>query len=165
MYPSDSVVIVVLVNRDNPGLAIGRIAATIAGIVLPRYAATAAERRAGTVGAVQSPPLSGSWRGFTIVERDSVPVVLTVAPEGVRIQIGGDSARTFARLTGTNGWYSGNFRSPLRVPEAAPLREAGRNAVGFSLRLHGDRLTGWMSSLSQGPPNYGAVSYRLELQK
>jgi CubicO group peptidase (beta-lactamase class C family) len=179
LYPSDSVVIVVLFNRDNIGAAMNRIATAMASVALPRYAATREARRTGQAargGTVYPPqvtqltilPLpapSGLWRGFAIVGRDSVAVSLDYSGGTPRIQIGTDSARTLTNVSSSNGWYSGNVRVPLRLPDAAPSSETGRNAATVSLRLHGSSMRGWISSLSQGPPNYGAVSYRLELGK
>jgi hypothetical protein len=172
LYPSDSVVVVVMTNRDNGAPAITRVASLIAGIMLPRYIATRDERRAAAAG---RPPeqrstrpdstVIGTWKGFAIVLRDSVPVTLEIAANGsARLQIGADSARAMNGVSLVNGWFSGGLRTPLRVGEATPEGQRGNNAVQISLRARNGRLTGWAAAIATGPPNYGAVSYRLELK-
>ena len=110
-------------------------------------------------------PPPGVLRGFAIVGHDSIPVTMEDMSRSPRMRIGDDSLRIVNNFSSSNGWYSGSVRAHLRAPEATPASEADRTVAQFSLRWYGDSMRGWISSISQGPPNYGAVSYRLELRK
>jgi CubicO group peptidase (beta-lactamase class C family) len=169
LYPSERVVIVVLANASAP---VGRVANAIAAIALPKYAATRDARRgravvAGAPRLLPTPALAGTWRGHIRVESTDIPVSLTIGPDSqARVRIGTFDERPLMNAThAATGWISGRVQVPLRAPDATPASDASRVGVTLSLRLHGDRLSGWASAPTPTPPVYGAVSYWMELKK
>jgi hypothetical protein len=176
LYPSEGVVIVVLSNINN-NATVNRIAGAIAAAMLPRYATTRDERRsraAMTSSASNGPSpfappadLVSAWRGQILVAGGSVPLYLDVRPDGdVYVRFANAPATMLADRSFANGWFSGRVRAAqLRPPDATPAGESNRVVVTFNLRQNGGRLTGWSSSTSRPPLDYGAVSYRTELNR
>ncbi|HKS06973.1 MAG TPA: serine hydrolase domain-containing protein [Gemmatimonadaceae bacterium] len=163
LYPSERVVIVVLAN--TAGAPIGRVANMLASIVLPNYVL-------GPVTAPPAPPpapkLGGVWRGSILVDGTSIPLTLNLADSGasysrlgssdsVRIAQGGYNART--------GWMNVLIAGSIRAPDATPANDTSGVRIQVSMRLHGDKLSGWATALSPGPIAYGAVSYWAEVRR
>ena len=170
LYPSEKLAIVVLANRNN-GAALARVSAAIAAVMLPQYAANRDARRAQPRPPVAarftpSAELVGAWRGRLLVERDTISLVLDVHPDGdVHVRFGDQLETVLSGATMTGVWLTGRFQAPLRAPDAVPIADQQRIFVSLNLRPRGDRLTGWASAISTAVLNYGAVSYRAELQK
>ena len=161
LYPSEGVAIVVLINKSS-GAAAPRIATAIAAAALPAYAPM---RR--TVGAAILPlgDLAGTWRGRVLALADTLPLSLTILPNGrVRVRLGASEERDLdgASLART-GWLTGRFTAPIRAPDATPAANRDRVTINIALRRRDNRLTGWLAAVSGGQPAYGAVSYRAEL--
>ena len=163
LYPSERVAIVVLANTSAP---VGRVANAIASIVLPSYGAPTL--RPPTVGA--SPPrINGTWRGSILVDGTPIPLTIVFPDSGVgraKLGAGEEVPLTATQLSGATGWVSARFAAKLRAPDATPPADSARVAIALSLRLHGDRLSGWASSITApGGVVYGAVSYYTELRR
>jgi CubicO group peptidase (beta-lactamase class C family) len=170
LYPSERVVIVVLSNAN--GAPVGRVANAIAGVMLPNYLSNRRARAGGgVIGAPAGPSLTatlgGTWKGSIRIESADVPVTLTIqADSQARIRVGTfDERPLVAPRIAATGWVTGRVQVPLRAPDATPASESERVGVSLSLRVHGDRLSGWASALTPNPPVYGAVSYWMELRR
>ncbi len=174
LYPSERVAIVVLINRGGAA-SMGRIANMIAAVVLPEYASNRALAQARNAGGRGTPPsrattfapIAGTWRGTALVERDTLPFVIDVGTDGgIRARLGTQSETALNAATFSNNMLSGRFDYPLRAPDATPASERTRVVASPTLLLRGDRMTGWISSVTQqGMTAYGAVSYYAELTR
>jgi CubicO group peptidase (beta-lactamase class C family) len=176
LYPTEQVAIVVLVNRANASGA-PRIANAIASVVLPNYAAnraeavrTAAARLAGANPPTPDPArfaaLTGTWTGSIAVERDTVRFSLNVRADGdIHVRFGNQLETVLSNASFNNGMLSGSFQAPLRAPDATPENARQRVVAAVTLRLRGDRMTGWVSSITQGGLAYGAVSYYAKVER
>ncbi|HSJ23414.1 MAG TPA: serine hydrolase domain-containing protein [Longimicrobiales bacterium] len=177
LYPEAGLAVVVLTNRSHPP-SVARVAHTIASVLLPDFAATAAARQAVTApparaAAAQAPAadvpadLHGAWRGAVLLHEDRVPLVLVVdAAGGVRARLDAGAEMPLENVRFADGWLTGRLQQTLAPGEATPAEERDRHEVVLNLVLRdGERLAGWASAITVGDPLYGAVSYRMELRR
>jgi hypothetical protein len=110
--------------------------------------------------------LAGSWRGSVHVGRDSIPFVLDVRPDGdIHVRAGALPETVLSSAALSNGMLNGRFLAPLRAPDATPKAQESNVTVALTLLVRGDKMTGWLSSVTRGEPAYGAVSYYAEVAK
>ncbi|HYV96416.1 MAG TPA: serine hydrolase domain-containing protein [Gemmatimonadaceae bacterium] len=176
LYPSEQLVIVVLVNRANASGA-PRVSNMIAGALLPGYnakrarALEAARARAATTTPPARDParfnaILGVWTGSILVERDTVRFVITVKPDAdIHVGFGNQLPVVLSNGAVGDGMFTGSFQAPLRAPDATPDSARSRVVASMTLRVRGDQMTGWVSSITQGGLAYGAVSYFAKLTR
>lgn len=179
LFPEESLVVVVLANTS--GVPTARIAAQMTAAVVPRYAhrlqqwsdsirqaraagsSASAPAAPGTRGGAALSEVAGRWTGMVLVRRDSVPLTLTIGPDGrgsVRL---GEHPDTLAGVQLSNGWLTARFRGEILGADAAGPAALARHMIVLNVRRRGDRLTGWASVIANSDRSYGAVSYRVEL--
>ena len=165
LYPEQNVAIVVMTNRSEGGIV--RIDEEIAVVVLPKYSANRALRRATDQAPSQgsslpTPELAGTWTGTLRTYDDSLPLYLIFQPDGdVHVRLG-DQLRTL--LNGAsfqNGALVGRFAG--RIPSA----EQGRHphSILLNVRLNEGTLRGQASAQTTVEPIYYALSSYVELTK
>jgi CubicO group peptidase (beta-lactamase class C family) len=168
LYPSENLAVVVLTNKSDG--APFRIAEEIAATVLPRYAATRAERRAhqastqAPTSAPAFPPaeLAGAWTGTVRTYDGTVPIALLFQPDGdVHVSLG---SQLRSLLSGTS-FTNGNLVA--RFPGTIPTEEQRRHAhsVWLNLRLRDAVLRGQASAQTTDEPVYYALTSYVELRR
>lgn len=165
LYPSENVAVVVLANKSDG--APFRIAEEIAAAVLPRYAATRAERRsrpaaAGTITSFPPPELAGAWTGTLRTYDSTVTMALLFQPDGdVHVTLG-NQLRT---LLGVASYQNGNLVG--RFAGTIPSDEQGRHqhSVLLDLRLRDSTLRGQATAQTTQEPIYYALSSYVELAR
>lgn len=187
LFPEESLSVVVLTNKAAVPTA--RIASAMVAAVVPRYAdarlraagadrqARAASRTAAPAGPaasdesaepVRPPDLVGRWRGWILVRGDSVPLALEIpatGAAGVRLGTQPEERMPLRSQFGNPEWLSGRFEGELLGADAAGAAARGRHTVILNVLRRGERLTGWASVVTAGALSYGAVSYRVELDR
>jgi hypothetical protein len=187
LYPAESLAVVVLANKS--AVPTGRIAAAMTAAVVPSYAAVrrmaadaARQARAEREAAGPSGPtaddgaaetatraqLVGKWSGVVLVRGDSLPLTLDIPVEGsARVRAGNQSESEMSvRIQDVRaGWLTGRFEGEILGADAAGAGAQGRHTVHLTLERRGERLTGWASVITTGSLSYGAVSYRVELDR
>jgi hypothetical protein len=176
LYPTEGLAVVVLTNLSHSP-AVARIAATLAGLTLPGYSARAAERQQATTQAAQAvapqaasafpaPALRGTWFGAVILPADRVPMLLQIGDDSITVRLEDGDPVMLESARYAAGWLTGRADARLLPGEATPEDARERHALTFNLTLRdGNRLAGWVSSITTGQPLYGAVSYRVELTR
>jgi CubicO group peptidase (beta-lactamase class C family) len=167
LYPSENVAIVVLTNKSDG--APFRIAEEIAAAVLPRYAATRADRRARQASAAPTTPpafppaeLTGAWIGTVRTYDGTTPIALLFQPDGdVHVTLGSQLKTLLSRASYTNGNLVGRFAGT--IPTDEQLRYA--HSVLLNLRLRDGALRGQASAMSTEDPVYYALTSYVELTK
>jgi CubicO group peptidase (beta-lactamase class C family) len=167
LYPSENVAIVVLTNKSDG--APFRIAEEIAAAILPRYAATRAERRARQAAAPPTTPpafppgeLAGAWTGTLRTYEGTTPIALLFQPDGdVHVTLGTQLKSLLSGASYTNGNLVGRFAGTI------PTDEQRRHAssVLLNLRLRGGALRGQASAMSTEDPVYYALTSYVELTR
>jgi CubicO group peptidase (beta-lactamase class C family) len=168
LYPSENLAVVVLTNKSDG--APFRIAEEIAAAVLPRYAATRADRRARQASAPTStsppafPPaeLAGAWTGTLRTYDGTTPIALLFQPDGdVHVTLGNQLRSLLSGASFTNGNLVGRF------PASIPTEEQRRHphSVLLNLRLRDDALRGQASAQTTDDPVYYALTSYVELRR
>ena len=165
LYPDDDVAVVVLTNVTTPP-ATARMERALREVLLKPAAnpATPAPQPAAEPQNLAA-ALGGSWSGtITLPSKETLPVTLRVSDDNaVRVKIGSaeEAAMIGARLS--NGWLTGGIPIPLVGPDAAPADRRMENRTTLTMARRGNRLSGWVSSLSAANPSFGAVSFAIQL--
>ena len=175
LYPEARVAVVALANQSS---AIPmRVAEEIAAAVLPgdgaaRLAASRAAWRpippAGSGPAVSpgfAPPaaLLGEWRGTVRTHEGSLPLVLRVSGDEVRLRLG-DRPGLWTLLNGAT-LRDGVLRG--RAVGTIPTRDASSrpHVLALELRLAGDTLAGWVAAQATTPTNDFSLSSYAALRR
>jgi CubicO group peptidase (beta-lactamase class C family) len=177
LFPDERLVIAVVTNTRH-GIPF-QAGEEIAALLLPRFAATRAERRAAAAarpapvaGAPDVAPFAGSWVGTLRTYEDTLPVALVFQPDGdVHVRLADQPPALLsvlaARPDGLSGWFPGRI----------PTEEQGRHPhrVLLQLRLlQGDdgratspapRLAGQATAQTMEEPIHYALTSYLELRR
>ena len=166
LYPAADTAIVVLTNINN-SQAVARMERALREAVVPK--------RDGSNGAeTPAPPtplqsvIGGRWSGSVhLPSGETIPLELTIGSDGAaRLRAGTDPESIVENARFTNGSFIGRTALRLAGPDAAPEDKRMDNRVGMTLFLRdGNRLSGWISSISTAVPPYGAVSFAVQLTK
>lgn len=165
LYPSENLAIVVLTNKSD-GIPF-RVAEEIAAVLLPRYAATRAERRARmALSAAPSPfpppELAGGWTGTLRTYDATVPMTLLFQPDGdVHVTLGGQLETLLTGAQFQNGALVGRFAGTIPSEE----QRRHQHSVLLNLRLRDGRLVGQASAQTTEEPVYYALTSYVELTK
>jgi hypothetical protein len=129
-------------------------------------ASASAPAAPGTRGGAAMSEVAGRWTGMVLVRRDSIPLTLTIGPNGEGTARLGDQTDTaLAGVQLSNGWLTARFRGEILGADAAGPAALARHTILLNVRRRGDRLTGWASVIANSDRSYGAVSYRTELAR
>ena len=174
LYPEHDVAIVALTNISNSP-ATARLERALREAVLPRAESptgTPEPRPADSGQQPATPPsfgsaLGGHWGGtITLPTGETIAVELRVGDDNVvRMKVGSGADEPLAGARLTNNWLSGRLPTALIGPDAAPADRRMQNNSTISLAIRGNRLSGWVSSISTANPPYGAVSFPIRLTK
>jgi CubicO group peptidase (beta-lactamase class C family) len=176
LYPEEGLVIVVLTNLSHSP-SVARIAGSIAGVMLPGYSARAAQPQQATVPPAQAAApqaaaaavpagLHGAWYGAALLYEGRVPVMLQISEHGVSVRVDDGDPLPLEAARFAAGWLTGRVDARLAAGEATPEAARDRHSIIVNVTLRdGERLAGWVSSISTGQPLYGAVSFRVELRR
>jgi CubicO group peptidase (beta-lactamase class C family) len=167
LYPSENVAIVVLTNKSDG--APFRVAEEIAAAILPRYAATRAERRARQAAAPPTTPpafppgeLAGAWTGTLRTYEGTTPIALLFQPDGdVHVTLGTQLKSLLSNVSYTNGNLVGRFAGTIPTDE----QRRYASSVFLNLRLRGGAFRGQASAMSSEDPVYYALTSYVELTR
>jgi len=168
LYPAEDVAVVVLTNTVAD---VGRISREIERVTLPRYAEVRrradaeARQKAQAASAktfVAPAELVGEWTGTLRTWERSIPMALTVQPDGdvhVRLEGGLEALVNGARWDDDN--LTGRFAGTI------PTSDASRwpHYVELSLRLRQGALTGMASAVTTSERVYFALSSYVSLTR
>lgn len=168
LYPTADLAITVLTNGEGfiPGFLVGGIA----GIVLPKYAATQKAREASeseveaptsTTPAAPASGLIGEWKGVVRTYSDSVSLVLTVKTDGdVHVALGDELPTVLSSAEFDAAGLTGVFNGQIPTKDAE-----GFTRVVLRLQIRGDRLNGMARAQNVGPVLIGGLPSYAELKK
>lgn len=168
MYPEEDVVVVVLTNRSNG--FVSRIAQELASAVLPGYEDALRKRRAEMAARAPSAPASpatesllGEWTGTIYTPEDTVPLKLTVQPDGdVHVQLGDNLRTLLSDVSAPDGTrIIGRFAGT--IPETNAQRHD--HTVLLDVRLRNGKLSGQATAQTDGWPAYFALTSYVELER
>jgi len=169
LYPESDTAIVVLTNINN-SQAGARMERALREAVLKKR-----DAHRGDAPPSQPPPttplqsvIGGRWSGsIHLPSGETLPLELTVDGAGTaRLRAGSDPEAGIENARFTNGSFIGRTALRLVGPDAAPEDRRFDNRVGITVILRGgNRLSGWVSSISTATPAYGAVSFAVQLTK
>ncbi|HEV8355504.1 MAG TPA: serine hydrolase domain-containing protein [Gemmatimonadales bacterium] len=178
LYPSENLAIVVLTNSSSSRP--DRIAEDIAAIVLPRYGDSLRAERSRPKNRPARPAftapaeLLGSWTGTLRTWQSSVPLTLTVQPDGNALVQVGDPAKSELEARGDKQlrallndahWedkvLSGRFAGTITTPDASRVA----HTIAIELRLVGGKLRGQANAESGVDPVYFSLASYVELTR
>jgi CubicO group peptidase (beta-lactamase class C family) len=167
LYPAENVAIAVLTNKSDG--APFRIAEEIAAALLPRYAATRAERRLRLAGAAPATPpafppaeLAGSWTGTLRTYDGTIPMAMLFQPDGdVHVTLGSQLKTLLTGAAYSNSSLSGRFAGT--VPSEEQSRHA--HSILLNVRLRDGALRGQASAQTTEEPVYYALTSYVELTR
>lgn len=163
LFPTEDVAIVVLTNGLNRSTA--RVADDIAEVVLgPKFAEGRKAERARRAEAEKAAPalpaagLVGEWRGTVRTYSGTVPLSLTVKPDGdVHVKLGAAMPTLVSETTFGKADLTGLFAGQI------PTADAERHpAVQLQLHLRGATLAGEATAMSR---TLGAITSYVELTR
>lgn len=170
LYPEDDVAVVVLTNISNPPVTARMERALREAVLKPigdRATSTPQPPAGGAPSAdTQSAgAIRGNWSGaITLPSKETLPVSLSAGDDNVvRVRIGSAEEVEVSGARLSNGWLTGRLATPLAGPDAAPADRRMENRTTLTVALRGDRLAGWVSSMSSATPTFGAVSFPIHL--
>jgi len=162
--PGEDIVVVVLVNAAS-GLR-QEIPRDIIGVLLPDYGERWKAAR-GRPDLPRSPfeplpELLGEWEGEMTTYDETVPVTLTVQPDGdVHVKIGNQLKTLLDRVRFADGYLSGTSYGTIPSSDA---RMHPHN-IGYRLLLDGDRLSGYVNTGFTTDRSYGNLSSYIRLER
>jgi CubicO group peptidase (beta-lactamase class C family) len=168
LYPSENVAIAVMTNKSDG--APFRVAEEIAAALLPRYAATRAERRARQANAAPTTPpafppadLLGSWTGtLRTYDGSTTPIAMLFQQDGdVHVTLGNQLKALLNGASYNNGNLFGRFVGTIPSDE----QRRHPHSVLLNLRLRDGALRGQASAQTTEEPVYYALTSYVELTK
>lgn len=168
LYPDEDAAIVVLLNTVADPRP---IIEAIEQVALPRYAA--AERRWQSEDSAQAamaphfeppPELIGEWTGTVRTWERTLPITVTVKPDGdIHARIGDEleSVLNHVRWRAANGELIGQFAGEI------PTSDASRwpHSILLHVRLRGGSLSGQATALTTADPVHFALTSYVSLAK
>jgi len=138
--------------------------------VLPRYAATRANRRVRQAAATPAPPppafppaeLAGAWTGTLRTYEGSVPIALLFQADGdVHVTLGNQLKSLLINASYNNATLTGRFAGTIPTDE----QRRHPHSVLLNLRLRDGALRGQASAQTTEEPVYYALTSYVELNK
>lgn len=170
LFPEEGLVVTALTNTSHD--AVFEVADRLAAAVLPAFARSLEEDRAGEEGEDDEedgrdgfrPPrdLVGDWAGRLVTWEDTVPARLAVQSDGdVHLELEGQLVALVNGVEYEEGFLTG--RAALRVPTRDAVR--WRHSLLLRLKRDGDALRGWAAARTTDRPIHFALSSYLELRR
>lgn len=169
LYPTENMVVTVL---SSTGFPTGMIAQDIAAVLVPKYADTLRARRAfqaqqagggrGAPPASQINAITGEWSGTLRTWKTTVPLRLSVRPDGeVFVWLGSQARAVLNQAAFRNNRLSGRFAGQI------PTDDAGRwpHTIALGLQLVDGTLKGQLSAQTSTEVVYYSLASYAELKK
>jgi CubicO group peptidase (beta-lactamase class C family) len=167
LYPSENMAVVVL---SSSGFPTGRIAQDIAAILVPKYADNLRARRAAQVQQAgrgdQAPPqlnaVAGEWSGTLRTWKATMPMRISVRPDGDVFVWLGDEPRAVANdVTFRDNRLSGRFADQIPTDDAMRWP----HTVSMDLQFVDGMLKGQVSAQTSTDVLYYSLASYAELKK
>jgi CubicO group peptidase (beta-lactamase class C family) len=162
--PAQDIAVVVLINAASD--LRNKLPNDIIGVLLPDYGAKwkperdkPADRPAPFKPA---PEMIGEWKGEIRTYEESVPVILTIQPDGdIHIRIGSQLETLMNRARFEDGFLTGASYGTIPSGDA----RAHPHNISYRLLLSGNRLSGYVTTEFNAGRSYGNFSSYMKVEK
>jgi CubicO group peptidase (beta-lactamase class C family) len=164
LYPAEDTVIVVLTNSHNAEIA-EKVTQQIASAVLPQYATSLkAESKTPKPSAARFQPpseLVGEWSGIVRTWQGTVPLYLTIRPDGdVHVKLGDQLETILNEAKFDKSRFTGRFTGDIPTPDA---ERYAPHFVRLDMYLRARKLSGEITTEATEEPAHFALSSYVDL--
>jgi len=162
--PDEDLAVVVLVNAASELRR--KIPNDIIGVLLPDYGegwGEARDRPSDPTGAFEpGPELIGEWTGHITTYDDTVPITVTIQPDGdIHVDITGQLKTLVDRVRFEDGFLSGTSYGTIPSSDAA----AHPHNLSYRMWLAGEVLSGYVTTAFTTERSYGNGSSYIRLER